>query len=83
MTIKFYRPRYRIMAMQYDGKGDTLDKIRTFIAPTPVTVNFANQLVLGSDEDIICKPGEWVIKGIRGDVTVCDNKRFQDTYQEA
>lgn len=81
----FYRKKpVIIQAVQYDGSGLSLDKIRAMAgAEVVIDVTISNTLLIPTLEGAMeATKGDFIIKGIKGEVYPCKPDIFDQSYDQ-
>lgn len=82
MKPKSYRKKpVEVQAIRWDGEHETLEHI-THWNPA-VSMAYDGVLYVPTLEGtMICSLGNWIIRGVRGEIYPCDREIFQMTYDE-
>lgn len=80
--MKFRKKPVVIEAVQYNGKN--MDEIMVFIEAPEICNDFLeNWIEIKTLEGSMrANPGDWVIKGIKGEFYPCKPDIFEATYEE-
>lgn len=83
---KFRKKPVVINAVQFDGKIATLEPLLALGVPDcsveqEFSENWAEIVTL--EGTMRCEPGDWVIRGIKGELYPCRNDIFEATYEPA
>jgi len=77
--MKYRKKPIVIEAIRYNG--DNFNCIRLFVGNTPLHRVGDDKLGIQTLEGImIANPGDWIIKGIKGEFYPCKNDIFEATY---
>ena len=81
---KFRKKPVVIEAIRWDGKEETFEAIRQFSAERMVGRNRASGYLLIRTPEGVMKAmiGDWIIKGVRGEIYPCKPDIFEQTYEE-
>lgn len=84
---KKYRKRPVVIeAIQWDGTDGSARTIQDW-ANTPgavrVLYNVATLVIQTLEGDMTATPGDWIIRGVKGEFYPCKPDIFQATYEEA
>lgn len=82
---KFRKRPVVIEAEQYDGSPESVERIRKLaISGTREIRETAEGLVISTLEgDMLARPGDWVVKGVHGELYPVKPDIFQTTYEPA
>ena len=84
--MKFRKKPVVIEAIQWEGDNKCLDKIRAFMRPNyPVrrTEAHSDYLIIHTLEgDHLANVGDWIIKGIKGELYPIKDDIFRETYEK-
>lgn len=79
--MKFRKKPVVIDAIRFDGINH--DAVADFCAPTQIRVGGGYTLIIPTLEgDHTANKGDWIIKGIKGEVYPCKPDIFDATYEE-
>jgi hypothetical protein len=80
--MKNYRKKpVTIQAQQYQGKVDGLDPY--LVSHITRYDKEGSCFVRTLEGELECKPGDWLIRGVKGEVYSCRDEIFRMTYEEA
>lgn len=87
-TARFYRKKPVVIeAVQFDGSGDSCDEVDRFLgAATPKqwkTRTNDGGYIITLEGDMEFRPGDWIIKGVKGEFYPCKPDIFTATYEPA
>jgi hypothetical protein len=72
-----------IQAVQYDGSGLSLEKIRAMGTGNIIDVTLDNTLLIPTLEGMMeALKGDFVIKGIKGEIYPCKPDVFVNSYEQ-
>ena len=79
--MKFRKKPVVIDAIQWTGKN--YDEVSTFAYDSERTVFISeNNLIITTLEgDMIANVGDWIIKGVKGELYPCKPDIFEETYE--
>ena len=81
--MKYRKKPVVIEAIQYDGSSASVDKIMT-MGGTRIMNNSPEGLYISTLEGIMkASKGDWIIKGVQGELYPCKPDIFHETYEEA
>ena len=80
--MKFRKKPVVIDAVQWTGKN--YDEVSTFAYDSERTVFIGeNNLIITTLEgDMIANVGDWIIKGVKGELYPCKPDIFEETYEQ-
>lgn len=83
---KYRKKPVVIEAVQWDGDPRTFAEILPWLADTKVNQNLPEvtegRIVIPTLEgNMLCEPGDWIIKGIKGELYPCQDEIFKATYE--
>jgi hypothetical protein len=79
--MKYRKKPVVIEAMQFDGQNhaDLADFMGRAIRPTHAT---PGSITIGTLEgEMLARPGDWIIKGVKGEFYPCKPEIFSATYE--
>lgn len=82
---KFRKKPVIIEAVQWNGDYKSIKKIFPIANATePTTINYEkSEIIIHTLEgDMIANIGDWIIKGIKGEIYPCKPDIFEATYEE-
>jgi hypothetical protein len=80
--MKFRKMPVVIEAVRYEGDPVTRDVVMGFAGPHASYGMDGNQLLLHTDEGVMeASPGDWIIKGVVGEIYPCKPNVFAMTYE--
>ena len=81
MALEKFRKRPLVVeAMRY--VGDNLEQLREAFGYPFKAINDGAILVPTKEGTLAAKPGEWIIRGIAGELYPCDPDIFGKTYEQ-
>lgn len=72
-----------IEAVQWDGKLTTLVQLGNYTTPVGQDLGSRDLTIETLEGYITAKPGDWVIKGVKGELYPCKPDIFAETYDPA
>jgi hypothetical protein len=82
MASRFRKKPVVIEAVRYEGDPVTRDVAMGFAGPHATYGMDGNKLLLRTDEGVMeASPGDWIIKGVVGEVYPCKPNVFALTYE--
>jgi len=83
--VKKYRKKPVIIeAIQFDGTADGLEIVENFIGTLFGKVESTSKLQIATPEGLMtASPGDYIIKGIKGEFYPCKPDIFEASYEEA
>jgi len=81
--MKFRKKPVVIEAVQWLGTGESMDEIRDLDPGTQQTVDFTsdNVFIFTLEGQMIASIGDWIIKGVKGELYPCKPDIFEATYE--
>lgn len=82
---KFIKKPIVIEAFEWDGKSETLDspEIKLFMANNPHFRGEQGSVFIHTLDGVMeARPGDFIVKGIKGDIYPCKADAFWKTYEE-
>lgn len=84
-TMKYRKKPVVIEAIQWSGFSDDIPKIVEFFGGQPVMgrgcdMTIAIQTLEG---EMLANPGDWIIRGVKGELYPCKPDIFDTTYEPA
>jgi len=82
--MKFRKKPVVIEAVQWLGTGESMDEIRDLDPGTQQAVDFTSDNVFLStlEGQMIASIGDWIIKGVKGELYPCKPDIFEATYEQ-
>ena len=88
--IKAYeRLPLRIKAMKFNGSEKDIQKAKKWLKKNFIEdglgveeMRYDEIRIKTVEGPFICSPGEYIIKGPKGDFSICDPETFKQTYKE-
>jgi hypothetical protein len=81
--MKFRKRPVVIEAIHYDGTDESLADVRVFAgaaADTFHTVSDARLEIMTLEGTLLASPGDWIIRGVAGEIYPCKPDIFAATY---
>ena len=78
---KFRKKPIVIEAIQWDGKSETVLEIDGLSDDTIVLLNSQRLGIPTKEGDMVASFGDWIIKGIEGEIYPCKPNIFDATYE--
>jgi hypothetical protein len=72
-----------IEAVQWTGDILDFQPIHDMAGDHPVGVNGKNLIVFTLEGQMLAQPGDWIIKGVKGELYPCKPDIFDATYEPA
>lgn len=64
--------------------GDNIDEVRALVGDNVVIENLDGSLTIPTLEgDMLARIGDWVIRGVQGEIYPCKHDIFVETYEPA
>lgn len=88
-VVKFRKKPVVIDAVQFDGSSTQAGAIRTwieggeYIEPTIGTRDIRPLSIETLEGTMTASPGDWIIKGVKGEFSPCRSDIFEATYEPA
>lgn len=79
MPKSYIKKRVIIEAVQFTG--DNYKEIEDFVG-RPLYISYGMMAIPTLEGIVRCKPGNYVIKGVKGEFYPCDKEIFELTYEE-
>lgn len=79
MVKKYRKKPAEIEAVQFTG--DNYKEIEDFVGQ-PLYISYGMVAIPTLEGIMRCKPGNYVIKGVKGEFYPCDKEIFEWTYEE-
>ena len=85
MAARSYRKKPVVIeAVQWDGERDTFSAIRRMAGQHNVQRRPISGLVIETLEgEMRANPGDWIIRGVKGEIYPCKPDVFAETYEPA
>lgn len=81
---KFRKKPVVIEAVQFDGSKESATKVLFFIDPTlPPDAEASDLTIKTLEGEMHASPGDWIIKGVKGEFYPCKPDIFAATYEPA
>lgn len=77
--MKFRKKPVVIEAVQWNGKN--VEEIRRFVGKKKVQLNGQNLVIPTLEGKMTASAGDWIIRGVHGEVYPCKPDIFQKTYE--
>ena len=86
--MKYRKKPVVVEAVRFTGEPENIVELSEFMAPKDVIVNYANpehpQLHISTLEGLMAaNVGDYIIKGVQGELYPCKEDIFKATYEEA
>lgn len=79
---RFRKKPVVIEAVQYTGHAKSMQQILNWIPAGGATIDNMQLVIITLEGNHIASPGDWIIKGVKGEFYPCKPDIFSMTYEE-